>query len=287
MSGPQWWVGGAGTQLYTAAANWSATRGGAGGNGPPIAGDTVYIVDGNSQIAGSDQSAVSLAALYVDFSPYGSAPSVPRLSIGTSGTPLKFTIASGGTARFTGGYGDMYLGPVFGGSTSSLQLLGSGNHVLQGQSTCGAGMILASGGKVTVNSDYGGSAFDIACVGTTVELSATALGSPPTATLQDGQLTSFRALSTTNIDGGIGHVSGSGAVSSVSVRPGAKYIHESSGTLTTIVVSSCGIAVAGAAPFTVTNSTVYGNGVLFPASGSITFTNPTNVFGRQLLYAPE
>lgn len=276
MSGPQWWVGGAGTQLYTAAANWSATRGGAGGNGPPIAGDAVHIVDSNSKIAGSDQSGVALASFEATFAPQGTS-SVPPLSIGSLGTPLKIGLAAGATATLGGMHGDIYIGPTFADSAGMLVCNGLGNVVVSGVSSAGGGSIIGGSraGKVTIASDYAGT-FSVLNLGCQMEVAYTATSTTMPVTVDAGVVTSYRSMTTGEVSGMLVLAHTAAASGTITVRKGGMHNHRSTGTLANMVVKSGGVAsaVGGPSGFTVTNATVYGSGSMFPGSTNIVYTNP-------------
>jgi hypothetical protein len=289
MSGSQWWVGGAGQQAYSTAANWSATRGGAGGNGPPIAGDDVHIVDGNSQIIGSDQSAIALASFELNFSPQGTQ-SVPPLSIGTSSAaPLKIGLAAGASAVLNGQHGDIYIGASFADANGMLVCNGTGNVFVCGVASAGGGSIVGgvNAGKVTVNSDYAGT-IQLLNLGTTMEVAASSTSTTLSVTVDRGRVTTFRSITTGEVSGTL-ITGGTAAITSlVTVRKNGLHNHRSTGTITAETVKGGGTANSIGAPsgFTITNSTVYGDASFFVGSTNITYTNPTKRVGI-LLETPD
>lgn len=276
MSGPQWWVGGAGTKLYTDSANWSATRGGAGGNGPPIAGDSVYIVDGNSQIVGSDQSGVALASFEATFAPQGTI-SVPPMSIGSLAAPLKIGLAAGATATLSGSHGDIYIGPSFADAAGMLVCNGRGNVFVSGVTSAGGGSIVGGvgAGKVTIASDYAGT-FSVLNLGCQMEVAYTATSTTMPVTVDSGVVTSYRSMTAGEVSGALVLANTAAASGTITVRKGGLHNHRSTGPLANMVVKSGGIAsaVGGPSGFTVTNATVYGSGSMFTGSTNIIYTNP-------------
>lgn len=282
-----YWVGPNGVPVtYTNPNYWSTSRGGAGGNGVatpdgadtgfPDAGDSVFIQGSTSQFAGSDQSAISLGNLYVD-GKTTTIPPFPPLSMGSPGSPLKLTVANNGTAQFTGPYGDLYVGITMGGSGTMVLFQGTGNANLGGVSASGAGVIVAQSGVLNVASDYGGS-YALHGTGGNINVDQTALSGTPTATMDTGNLSCGRTLGASSLDGQGASATlwGTAAIASMTCRAGA-YLHNSTGTVTYIETRPGAIATAGAAPFTVTNATVYG-GVLFPNAGNVTYSNPVKTF---------
>lgn len=272
-----WWVGAAGPQAFNSSVNWSTTDAGSGGSGPPASGDTVIISRGYSQILGGDYSAIVLAAMFVSHAG----------SIGTANLPLKIGIAnpasSGVVVSFVGNYGDSYLSPVCAGTNCIVQFNGTGNVWLSAATAKGTHII--GGGNVKVASDYTNStaaSFPIIQTGGTVAIDS-GTSNAVNVDLQDGTIVSNRNVGVATVSyGGRLFVTGLATVASSTVNGGGVHFHQSSGTITLLVVKSGGAASDSGAksPFVVTTSIGYGSAKIFtPGNPLIQYTNQSQIYG--------
>lgn len=247
---------------------WSATATGAAGSAAtPVNGDDVYIVQGTANITSSlAQSGVTLNSLTIG---YGGV-------IGTSATSLAINIGNADSAYFYGS-GTYNLTVTDGGLyTGTFNVLDTFSGTIN-FTNAGAGNLIC--GQTGIVNLYG-------CQIDTVKTCGCSLYGDG-----DAQIVALKtAAGNHKLNRGIsGSLDISGRNTSVTISGinagsgaitvyGGAYIHESAGTITTIVVypNAKASAVDGYGPFTVTNSELWAGGSLFTAQGNlITYTNAT------------
>ena len=167
-------------------------------------------------------------------------------------------------------------------SASSFQHNGFGNVFLFGVTSAGGGLIVGgpNAGKITIQSTYAGTMV-LHALGATITVDASATSTTLSGTIDGGVVESYRSMTTADVAGRLSLRNQAAVSTSVTVRRGGMYAHQSTGTITLITVRDGGAAtsVNGPGPFTVTNSTVFGGGSLFPGATNITYTNPTLTYG--------
>lgn len=247
-------------------ANWSTTRGGAGGSAEPSGSDDVFIFDGNvditTNIGGETAQSIKIGG---DF----------KGNIGAVGTALTISTTSCVITVETVGKQYINLAAATTVAQVNVNSTGPGTVNLAGGTFtdvyCGAsGTVNVAGGCVVTNlysagikilSEYSGTAFTILKVlggiGHEIRRAVTTL------TL-GGALTTYNAI----------------ALATANILRGGSLNHTSNGTITTIEVQPGGSAIGGFLPFTVTNSTKYEGGSLFANTNQVTYTNATAIIGR-------
>lgn len=272
----RFWVATSGEKSWADTANWSATDGGAGGASVPATGDTVYVNRGSASIVtGLNQSAVSLAALNVNFGG----------KIGSDGSYLAIGLQSSTTSTLAGGHGGLYLAPScgdaavvnvgrhdavvkFGGGSNTvvafeptLYLGDAGTFILGGDCSF-SGVIRSSGMGVIVEAGTGD--YSLVMEGGRAEIARTPL------------------LAYAYYRGLIRNVSASTTLAGCEAAYGGVYIHNSPTTISVASARTGGkITAAGASsPFTVSASAKWPEASLFENSPvPITLTTPTVVYG--------
>ncbi len=272
-----YWVGG--TTAWGTGANWS------GAAAPVDADSATFDQNGTTAVAGSDQSAIELAALYV-LSTY-------IYDFGTNGTPMKVDATlveigrasksstagahSGRINLWTPDLASTFL--IFGTKTSSTD---SGKEPVRIKSaaTSGNKLIMSGAGRVGVATDSIGDTaqFDeIACLSSGAIIN---VGSGTTLTkwrqeLGTGNL--YGALTTIQQDGGVLYTYGSGAITTANIS-GTAYLG-SSGTITTLNVLPGGRAngLQDSRAKTVATINLYKGATLDFDPAIWTVTNPINL----------
>jgi hypothetical protein len=262
----RYWVGGAGSKSFQDTANWSATRGGAGGATAPTGTDEAFIESGTSDINSGLSNAAFTGQLTVSAGFSG--------TIGTSGgaglianlVQLRYS-GSGRFAFFGSSGGNISFARIY-DTRSSVRFVSGTVSALY----VGIGCNVRSSNGVTLTLVQNGGGFiDIGTtgVGTYAGLggSAVCVGSAATVSLYDGRF----------------QLGGSAPITdSVSVFGSSTYSHKSAGAIEQIFVAPQATATSESAvfPFTITNSTRWiGSRFFDPSFVSITFTNPPIVEG--------
>ncbi len=266
MAGPQFWVAGVGSQSWAAANNWSATAGGAGGNGPPGAGDSVYILTGQSIIDQGLSQTTNLALLVVTFGG----------SIGNSGTSLALGTVTSATFNCSGE--ECNLNATF----TTLKHNGGNLSLTGGTTTTYLG---GSRGKLTV----GASATITTCKNEGMTIEAAAGTAFTLLKSGGGTVSSSRNITEGYIHGGcvlkleLAAVIVGTSGRALDIGPGSTFVYNSSGT--TLPSSSGAIvgmpgSLAMVGPYAVSGTAItteaYGDANLFlSAPIALTITNTT------------
>lgn len=247
-------------------ANWSTTRGGAGGSAEPSASDDVFILDSATNIT-TNLTGVTANTIKIGGDYQG--------NIGGAGTAL--TVSTTTCVITVETVGRQYVNLAATTTVATVNVNGTGSGTVNlGSGTftdvyCGAsGTVNVDGGCVVTNlttdgvrvyAAYNGTAFTILKIlgGTGHEVRRAV-----TTLTVGGSLTTYAAV----------------ALTTVGVRRSGLLTHTSNGTITTLEVEPGGSAVAGFVPFTVTNSTLHEGGRLFQNSSQVTYTNATTLIGR-------
>jgi hypothetical protein len=255
---------------FTATANWSTTRNGAGGSAAPTSSDAVYILDGSLDITGNITGVeCSAATIGGNF----------RGNIGTVGTSMTFTTATNGIKVQT--CNKQFFNLAATTTIATLYIDGTGNGAVNltggtfTNTRCGTVGRVVVAAACTVTNLYSagivaqieaGSAatlLDIqAGVGHELRRSAATL-------ILGGQLTAYLQAALT----------GTGATASSVIR-GGRLLWASNGTIAEIVAKPGAVAMASDVPFTVTNSTVWEGASLFENASIVTFTNDSTPVGK-------
>ncbi len=249
-------------------ANWSTTRGGAGGSAEPSASDDVYILDSATDIT-SNLTGVTAATIKIGGAYQG--------NIGQAGTAL--TVSTTTCVITVETVGRQYVNLSATTTVATVNINSTGGGVVNlGSGTftdvnCGAsGTVNVDGGCVVTNlrsagcrvfSAYNGTAHTILDIqgGTGHEVK--------------------RAVTTLNLAGGL-ETFAAITLGTATLTRGGSMLYGSTGTITALHVKPGATATAGFVPFTVTDSTLWEGGRLFPnaSSGQITYTNATTFYGR-------
>jgi hypothetical protein len=262
------WTGGSNNGSWSDAGNWS-------GAAVPVTADDVIIDVTNQSITGGlNQTGVALASLTV----------LSGVNIGGNGSALVIGVT--GTARFAG-TGSIYISADTGVQTIA-------KAVVQGK---GAPTVYFTGGTVTtLEVAEGASAYvQSGCVVTTVNcaggLTLESNGTGVTTLEQDGgSVISYRNIATLNEAGDSGTtcrlVTSAAITTAATIRGSARYVHNSSGTITLITVHPSAVATSngGTHNFTVTNAYRWYGATLFDSDtepASVTYSNPV----AKVLYA--
>lgn len=269
------WIGGS-SNAFGTAGNWSPS-------GVPANGDTV-VIDGNAtqMIAGSDQSAITLAALRIFRS--------CTFDVGSSATPLKIgaTICEIG---LTPDGGSSATGPqTVALDFSSIQTActvytnrgsGAGGYsstIIRG--TNASNKLTVKGGSVGVGTIFPGEATTFTEIDVAGSDTNVTIGYGVTLTTlnqSNGSIVLNCAATTINQDGGTLETRGSGAITTANIS--GQFVANGTGTITTLNVSASGSADFTNSPSarTVTNSNLYGATAFLLADNnaplSVTFTN--------------
>lgn len=255
------WTGGANDGNWGTATNWSLAA-------APVDLDDVIIDATNQSItAGLNQTGINLSSLTIS----------SGVNIGGSGSSL--IIGVSGTCKITG-TGQIYLAADAVGTEPIDRLI---------VQTAGAPTVFLTGGTVTLLEVAEGASVSVAngCTVTTcytsggVNFDANATG--VTTLEQDGgYVQSYRSIATANIAGDSATVcrlvQSAALTTAAVIRGQAKYIHNSSGTITLITVHPQAVATSQGSQynFTITNSVRWYGGALFDTDvepASITYTN--------------
>lgn len=268
-----YWVGRAGDGDWSDANNWSTSRNGAGGNGPPATNDDVFIENLDRPInAGLSQAGVDLASLDISTLPGG--------SIGSPGSPLNVAVSGTGTLSKDGqfyyrGHGNVWFSAGT-ANVDQLQFFG--------------GRFYQSGGTIT-DARIGPGYFEVGSSGTITN----AYNYGATLIIRDGSGTvtgiasyagttdvSNRALDALTVHGGKLLYRGTTAVVTCNVSRGGILYYASSGTITTLNVYG-GVVDSSKAqyPFTVTAATILAGSSYFKNSPVVVTTSAKTLYGYQ------
>lgn len=259
--------------------NWSLTRGGASKGAIPAADEDVFIENLKHALAtGTDQSSIDLHNLLITIADGG--------SVGTSANPLQYGI-SNTTTNAIGSNGTIPIaGPMIRNNGGAPVYFKAGDDGVDELTIVGAPEFVLTGAFVNLYAGQIGSmrlADGFSCSGvidTTgmgIDLEA-GTGSIAEIIAQAGNHRFDRSVTTAGLHGRAHAIARkTAAITTLNLWPNSHYIHNSSGTIGTIVVRNGAVAsAAGAtAPFTVTNAIVHAGGKLFEdaPAGLITYTN--------------
>ena len=239
------WTGGANDGNWQTAGNWSL-------GAAPVSNDDVIVAYGSQNItSGLSNAAVDLNSLTITFAG----------SIGTASTPLTIAVSgtSGATLRYagSGSYCKITAG-TNGIDRAIIAPKGNGTFYASG----GTYAILEAGKNGIIEADAVITTLYSAGAGCRINYSATAVS---TAILAKGNHTFNRSCATMTIGpGAIVTNNLAAAISaSVTIEPGGKLVHNSTGTIASVVGKTDGVAVAGSLPFTVTNRTLWAGTKIF------------------------
>jgi hypothetical protein len=249
---------------------WAATATGAAGSAvTPVSTDDVYILSGTANIISSlNQSAVTLGSLTIGFNG----------TIGTSSTSLQVGLANGTSKLHISGACTVNLNP-----TGALAY-GATYQDFSGVLNLTAGSLLSlrcgQFGSVNITSTVS----ELITCGADCTINAGA--SVPALVITGGNHSSAAALNAVDMSGGRSSLRvtglGIGVTGSLYVGGASTYIHESSGTINSLIAysgSRC-IAPGTYGGFTVTSSDKYAGSEMFEnPSVPITYTNATNKIG--------
>lgn len=252
-----YWVGATTSTDLSSSANWSSSRGGAGGAGTPTSGDTVYIETGSVDI-----TAGSLTCDTV----YYSAP----VNLGASGSAI--TIAAAVAIHITG-------------NREFMNIAGSGTcPLLTYRPTSGRLSLTAGTWTTTYCGTYGQCDVGASAVSTNLHSAGCIVTAAYNATgftllnITGGNADGI-ARSAATVYGGPGTVvrtTGAAAISTIAVIHG-KLLHHSYGTIASIITGNGARATTegGAYSCTVTASVAGANSYCFTDERNVTKSAPT------------
>jgi hypothetical protein len=261
----RYWVGGAGSKSFQDTANWSATRGGAGGATAPTGTDEAFIESGTSDINSGLSNAGFTGQLTVSAGFSG--------TIGTiGGSGLIANLANNGL-RYSGNGRFAY----FGGAIFRAYIYGTQSDVRFVSGSVG-GISVGNGCQVQVVN--GVSVSVILNGGGFVRIGTNGVG---TFEGLAGSAVCVGSAANVNLSGGRFEMGGTAPITNrVNVLGSSAYNHKSTGTINTIYVGPDAVATTDGARsgFTVTESARWiGSRFFDPSFVSITFTIPTLVEG--------
>jgi hypothetical protein len=247
-------------------ANWSTTRGGAGGSAEPSASDDVFILDSATDIT-TNLTGVTAQTIKIGGDYQG--------NIGGSGTAL--TVATTTCVITVETVGRQYVN--LSASTTVAQV--NVNSTGSGTVNLGAGTFtdVYCGASGTLNIDGGCVVTNLYSAGMKV-FSAYNGTAHTIAKILGGVGHEIRRAVTTLTLGGGATTYNAVTLTTANVQRGGSLNHTSNGTITTLEVQPGGSTLGGFLPFTVTNSTKYEGGSLFPNTNQVTYTNATTIIGR-------
>lgn len=264
----RWWNGVNGN--WTDTSNWSATRYGSTGQTVPGSSDVAYVMDGAVDIT-SNISAVTAGTIVIGGEFAGNISGM-LLDTTTCAVDIKtvnrnrIVIGAAASKTISGvmnirntGQGEVQIASGASGVITTVRCGARGTVKVLGS---GVVTNLYSAG-IRIIAEYAATAFTILQLrgGSGHEIS--------------------RGVTTLTLDAGaLGTVKLASAVGTANVVGRSRYTHDSTGTITAIEVTPGSVAIAGAAPFTVTDSTVWETGSLFDNNSNAAYTNATVVVGE-------
>lgn len=260
----RYWLGVSGD--WDSTANWSTTRGGAGGSAEPSASDDVFILDGSTDII-TNITGVTAQTIKIggDF----------KGNIGGAGTAL--TIATTTCVITVETVGRQYVNLAASTTVATVNVNSTGSGAVNlGSGTftdvyCGANGTLNIDGGCVVTNLYSAGCKVLSAYNATAHTIAKILG---------GVGHEIKRVVTTLTLGGSATTYNAVTLTTANVLRNGVLSHTSNGTITTIEVQPGGAALGGFLPFTVTNSTKYEGGSLFSNTNQVTYTNATTIIGR-------
>lgn len=260
----RYWLGVNGNWDDTA--NWSTTRGGAGGSAEPTGSDDVFILDGSTDIV-TNITGVTAQTIKIggDF----------KGNIGGAGTAL--TVSTTTCVITVETVGRQYVNLAASTTVATVNVNSTGPGTVNlGSGTftdvyCGANGTLNIDGGCVVTNLYSAGCKILSAYNATAHTIAKILG---------GVGHEIKRVVTTLTLGGSATTYNAVTLTTANVVRGGTLNHTSNGTITTIEVQPGGTALGGFLPFTVTNSTKYEGGSLFANTAAVTYTNPTTLIGR-------
>lgn len=246
-------------------ANWSTSRGGAGGSGPPTTGDTAYIESGNKDIYTSS-SVTGVTALYVTAGftgAFGTAAAAAQVA----GTTL--VLSHSGPAYVTGGWttakSSSQTGQThtFSGSVTVTTLqAGQAGTVIVGSGITNT-TIRSSGAKVVIK--YGA-------------------GSGPTTVLTAGNVECERSVGSIEVMAGsrtLFYGTAGAITTSAKIYSGGTMVYNSPGTIASLEIRPGGVFDSSQNPYpiTVTSRTAWAGSSYTnkTGAGDITFSGSSDV----------
>lgn len=269
-----YWLGA--TADFTSTSNWSTSRKGSSGAGPPADGDTVFIIDGTGDITGNlDNTGVDLVGLTIGGEFTG--------GIGAAGSALTIGVSG------NGGGGTYYCRINYKGSNTINLAAGSDTidelHVTRPNGSAGAFRLNLTGGTTTLM--YVGRGVNLyaedGAVVTTAEFAggfgrfgynATAITA---LTVGGGAVVQARrAITTFTGDQATVGTENIATIGTLNARNGCNLTHDSTGTITLVNGYPGSNCYAASSPFTVTNATVREGARVFENNPSL--VTRTNAF---------
>lgn len=271
------------------ATGWATAGDWVSGNVPTDAGTATFDFNATGAVAGSDQSATELAALYI--------PSTYLYAFGTNGTPLSVdaTLVEIGRASGSSTPGahsgrinlktpDLASTIMIFGTCSTSTDTGKEPVRIQSANASGNKLIFSGTGRVGIATDTLAdfARFDeVACLGTgTINISA--LTTLVKWRQEGGTGNIFCAGTTLQQDAGVVYTYGSGAWTTLNIS-GTAY-PQSSGTITTLNVFADGTVdmLGDSRAKTITTVNLYKGATFKYDPNVITITNPINLIACEL-----
>lgn len=272
----RYWLGVSGD--WTATANWSTTRYGAGGSAAPTSSDDVYILDGDIDIT-SNITAVAAQSIRIGGNFSASiGGSGTAMTVNTAACPITIenvatgkTIAIGADAAVTIS-GIVRIRSTGGGTVT----LASGAAGVITTVRCGRqGRVIVSSSAAVTNLYSGG-------IRITAEPSSTAftlleLRGGGNAVASHDIRRACTTLTVTN--GAVARNYNSVAVTTANVESQGTVFHDSDGTVGTLNAFPAGVFKSGATAFAITNANIWQGSTTPPEGGRVTYTNTPEFYG--------
>ena len=273
MTGPYnlLWTNAAGDQNWSTAGNWYDTVNNVTASNPPATGDTAVFGSGNSSVTlGLSQSSVNLATLSISSQFQG--------QIGTTGTSLTISVASGSSPNFICQGSGAYVNIIAGSSGITNTSIINGNVNLNGGTFT---TVACSGGIATI----GASAVVTTCYPCGGAIIAAYNATPFTLVEASGSslITSRNATNVTTSNGATVQFMGTSAIGTAAKIYGPSRInYQSPITIPAVYLFTSGTIDAKGSVYSGVNVTnlykVGPNGVGYFANSPVPVTTTTQVF---------